>query len=545
MGDIQFSAKHRQDMLEEMARKSLDVLVIGGGITGCGIALDAANRGMRVGLLDMQDFGAGTSSRSTKLIHGGLRYLKQLELRLVKEVGRERAVLYHNAPHIVYPEPMLLPLIKGGTYGKLSTSIGLWVYDRLAGVKRRERRRMLTVQETLEKEPLLARDRLKGSGYYVEYRTDDARLTLEVVKTAVSQGALACNYAQVTELLYEAGLCIGAKVEDKISGKGYSILANKVVNAAGPWGDDIRQLDQSLKGKRLHITKGVHLVVDQKRFPLQQATYFDVEDGRMIFAIPRANKTYIGTTDTNYAGDYREPHMTDQDRDYLIAACNAMFPSVQLTSADIESFWVGLRPLIHVEGKSPSELSRKDEVILSKSNLITIAGGKLTGYRRMAERVVNLVAKQLEKEQKRIFSPCQTDQQVLSGGEVEGPQYWPRFRKNRINLLIEHGLNPQYAEQAVKRYGTNIGKVLEYKEEALSLSKRYGLPWFTVAEALYSRRFEMTVTADDFLTRRISAKYFDAPFYKQYKPAVEQLFKSFTQQEEEHLQYKLSSRATT
>ncbi|MEM7039750.1 MAG: glycerol-3-phosphate dehydrogenase/oxidase, partial [Bacteroidota bacterium] len=380
-------SRKRSEKAQKLQTGEFDLLVIGGGMTGAGIALDGASRGLKTALVEMQDFGAGTSSRSTKLIHGGLRYLKQFEIKLVREVGQERAILYANAPHIVIPEQMILPVMKGGTYGRFGLSIGLWIYDRLAKVRKDERRKMMSAERALRFEPLMRKDGLKSAGMYHEYRTDDARLVMEVMKTAAHQGAVCMNHVKATELIYEAGKIKGAKVEDRFSGEKYEIRAKVVVNAAGPWVDEVRKLDNSLKGKRLHHTKGVHLVVPHARLPLKYAVYFDIFDGRMMFAIPRGRWTYFGTTDTTYENDLVHPRVTRSDADYLLKAVNHMFPSVKLTDADVRSSWAGIRPLIHEDGKSPSELSRKDEIFYSETGLVTIAGGKLTGFRKMAERV--------------------------------------------------------------------------------------------------------------------------------------------------------------
>ncbi|WP_041808378.1 glycerol-3-phosphate dehydrogenase/oxidase [Evansella cellulosilytica] len=503
-----FSQQNRQHFLNEMSSGELDLLIIGGGITGCGIALDAANRGLKVGLLEMQDFAAGTSSRSTKLIHGGLRYLKQLEIKLVKEVGRERAILHENAPHIVKPEPMLLPLIKNGSFGKISTSFGLYVYDRLAQVKKQERRKMLSKEEALKKEPLLRDEGLKGAGLYYEYQTDDARLTLEVVKTAFSLGANAVNYCGVEELIYnESGKVNGGVAFDSISGKTHHIYAKKIVNATGPWVDSIRKQDRSLTGKHLHVTKGVHIVVDQKRFPLRQAMYFDVEDGRMIFAIPRADKTYIGTTDTTYRGDLADPTVSIEDKNYLIKATNNMFPSINISVDDIESSWAGLRPLIHEEGKSPSDLSRKDEIFLSNSGLITIAGGKLTGFRKMAEKTVNLVVKQLAEEYRGSYPRCETQHITLSGGDVGGANRWENFVKEKLELASKIGFEKKKAWTLIHRYGTNVDKVFE---RFVELNKyRFNTECELKAELYYCVEEEMVVKAEDYLIRRTGDYYFN------------------------------------
>ncbi|SDW02521.1 homodimeric glycerol 3-phosphate dehydrogenase (quinone) [Marininema mesophilum] len=498
---MRFSAKSRIRFLEEMQEDQLDLLVIGGGITGAGIAWDAASRGLKVGLVEKQDYAGGTSSRSTKLIHGGLRYLKQFEINLVREVGQERALLFERAPHIVIPQPMMLPIYQGGTYGKFSSSIGLAVYDRLAGVIKEERRKMLSKDETLRQEPMLKGDGLKGSGLYVEYRTDDARLTVEVMKTAASLGAKTVNYAEAESFIYENDRVLGARIKDRVGGGSYEVRAKEVVNAAGPWVDTLREKDASLSGKRLHLTKGVHIVVPHERLPLKQPIYFDVPDGRMIFAIPRAGVTYIGTTDTNYNGSIDKPTMTVEDRDYLLEGINSVFLEAKLTAQDVESGWAGIRPLIHEEGKDPSELSRKDEIFESKTGLITIAGGKLTGFRKMAERVVDLVNKRLEGAGVTSFVPCKTDRLPISGGGDMGPKGFERFKAEWIQRLTDKGTDPAKAEELVYLYGRHVAEVWKRAgEEPANLEE---------AQVAYAIEEEMAVTPADYLIRRTGNLYFN------------------------------------
>ncbi|MCL6547561.1 MAG: glycerol-3-phosphate dehydrogenase/oxidase [Alicyclobacillus sp.] len=490
-----------------MSQQPLDLLVVGGGITGAGIALDAAVRGMKVGLVEKQDFAAGTSSRSTKLIHGGLRYLKQGEVRLVREVGRERAILYRNAPHVVVPEKMLLPIVKGGTYGWLATSLGLWVYDRLAGVAKPERRIMLSKAQAERVEPLLRRDILRGAGLYTEYRTDDARLTVEVAKTAASRGAWCVNYAGVTDFLYDGGRLAGARVRDNLTGEVFEIRARVVVNAAGPWVDAVRSLDGPVRGKRLHLTKGVHIVVRRSRLPLAHSVYFDVPDGRMVFAIPRGECTYIGTTDTDYQGPLESPEATEEDVRYLLNAANHMFPEPRLTEHDIIASWAGMRPLIHEDGKSPSELSRRDEIMLSDTGLVTIAGGKLTGYRKMAERVVNLVAARLEAAGDRQFPPCTTDRIALSGGAFHNPDEVPQLADELAERALALGLDPVQASALVWRYGVHARGILERAaDEALTAPPEWAL---LRAELRYGVECEMVCTLSDFFVRRTSRLWFE------------------------------------
>lgn len=502
------SSHKRESIVKEMASEQLDLLVIGGGVTGAGIALDAASRGLRVGLVEKQDFAAGTSSRSTKLIHGGLRYLKQGDVKLVQEVGRERAILYRNAPHIVIPEKMILPIVKQGTYGKFATSIGLWIYDLLAGVDRAERRVMLSKRETAEKEPLIRTDILKGGGLYYEYRTDDARLTIEVMKTAAAHGAKCVNYVQAEELIYDNGKAIGVIVTDLINGQSHRIMAKKIVNAAGPWVDGLRQKDGSLHGKRLHLTKGVHLVVPHDRLPLKQSVYFDVAGGRMIFAIPRNRCTYIGTTDTNYQGVLERPEVTQEDVDYLLKAVNDMFPTVKLTEDDITSSWAGLRPLIHEDGKSPSELSRKDEIFHSPTGLITIAGGKLTGFRKMAERVVDLVMNQLSQEDGRAVKSCKTDQIVLSGGDFPSAAAMRPFIRQQAERAAQYGVTEAQISDLVGKYGTNTEKIVSSLPDILtpSIDSAYAL---VLAELSFCLQEEMVMNLNDFLIRRTGRLFFE------------------------------------
>jgi glycerol-3-phosphate dehydrogenase len=504
-----FSNLRRNEISEHLSTQEFDLLIIGGGITGAGIALDAASRGLKTALVEMQDFAAGTSSRSTKLVHGGLRYLKQLDIAVVKEVGKEREIVYENGPHVTTPVWMLLPLYEGGTFGKVTTSIGLRVYDYLAGVKREERRKMLNVHETLVKEPLLKKTGLKGGGYYVEYRTDDARLTIEVLKKAVEKGAVTMNYTKVSALLYQNQKISGAEISDHITGETYCIKAKKVVNATGPWVDKVREMDASKHGKSLILSKGVHLVIDQSRLPLKQAIYFDTTDGRMVFAIPRNGKAYIGTTDTFYQGDLINPVMTEADRNYLIESIRFIFPEANVTVEDVESSWAGIRPLIHEDGKGPSEISRKDEIWESSSGLITIAGGKLTGYRKMAETVVDLVADHIGKENGRYIKSCQTMNLPISGGDVGGASKLPEYIERNRNQGVSVGLDDAEAKKLLLMYGTNAPVIFQLIKERRTEAEDYQLPLSLFGQLIYSIKEEMVFTPLDFFFRRTGTLLFE------------------------------------
>lgn len=516
-----FSARRREETLRGMSAERLDLLVIGGGITGAGIAWDASLRGLRTGLVEMRDFSWGTSSRSTKLVHGGLRYLKQGEVKLVMEVGRERALLHRKAPHIVIPAPMMLPIYKGGTYGYWMSAIGLYVYDWLAGVKRGERRIMYGRAKTIELEPMFKREGLRGAGYYYEYRTDDSRLTVEIAKTAHGHGAKLVNYAKAVGFLYERGRAVGVQVEDTLTGNVYPVYAKKIVNAAGPWVDRVRSQDHEVKGKRLLLTKGVHLVVDHARLPIRQSVYIDVPDGRMIFLIPREGKTYIGTTDTFYKGSIEEPRTTRGDRDYLLQAVNHAFPDARLGPDDVESSWSGLRPLIGEDGKGPSEISRKDEIFRSESGLITIAGGKLTGFRKMAEKVVDLIERELAEEEGRTAVGCRTDRDDISGGDRGGMSSYEEYRRQWIAHGERLGIGAADADYLLSRYGSNVGVIYDtYAGLARGTDAARGRgdidatgrpidPRLLEAELSYSVDHEMAVCATDYLVRRTGLVTFD------------------------------------
>ena len=498
-----FSFHTRTSTFQRMSTRHYDLVVIGGGITGAGIALDAALRGLRVALVEKHDFAFGTSSRSTKLIHGGLRYLKQLEFGLVKEVGSERAIVHKLAPHLTVAEKMLLPLNEGRGLGSFLTSFGLKLYDWLAGVNFEDQRKMLTRNQTLKAEPLLKPDDIKGSGLYAEYRTDDARLTTEIIKSAAHYGADILNYVEVTGFVYENEHVKSITLRDRLSDKTIQVRGAAIVNATGPWVDTLRELDQSKKGKQLHLTKGVHIVVPKEKLPIKQALYFDVPDGRMIFAIPRGRTTYIGTTDTDYKGDIEHVSTTREDAAYLISAVNETFPSIKLSLMDIESSWAGLRPLIHEDGKSASELSRKDEIFISHSGLISIAGGKLTGYRKMAERVVDLVIKKYFED--RQLKKCFTDKVQFLGSEFSNAKDVKEYTKRIETQLKQYGLESR-AGYLVSNYGRHTNLIMEHLKKQndtktdLTLAK---------AELWYTVNYEMVITPRDFFIRRTGMLFFD------------------------------------
>ncbi|HCW06082.1 MAG TPA: glycerol-3-phosphate dehydrogenase, partial [Cytophagales bacterium] len=349
---------------------------------------------------------------------------------------------------------------------------------------------------------------VKGGAIYAEYRTDDARLTIEIIKTASANDATVANYVEAIDFLYENGKAVGVQVNDQISNEIFEVRATSIVNAAGPWVDTLREKDKSKTGKKLHLTKGVHIVVSKEKLPIAQAIYFDVGDGRMIFAIPRGRITYIGTTDTNYYSNIDEVHTAKEDAEYLIKAVNQTFTNADLTLNDIESSWAGLRPLIHEEGKSASELSRKDEIFESPSGLISIAGGKLTGYRKMAERVVDLVVKNHFDEDE--LRSCLSGSIELTQPAFKNYDEVKKYKQEIIERLKVHQLQNQ-VDYLVSTYGKQTDSILADFEKQTEPDLELRL---ISSELNFCVENEMVMSASDFFVRRTGMLYFDLPRLK-------------------------------
>lgn len=494
----EFSVRTRQRNLERLASERLDLLIIGGGITGAGIARDAILRGLRVGLVERRDFACGTSSRSSKLIHGGLRYLPQGDVALVMEAANERRAVRQIGPHLTRPQQMLVPVHSRSGY--LTINAGLFTYDRMARVHKEERNRMLGREETLALEPLLRPERIYGAGLYYEYLTDDARLVIDALKAAAALGALIVNRTAVTSFLHEGGGISGVVAHDESSGDELPIQARVIVNAAGPWVDAVRLLEGEGEKQRLHLTKGIHLILPRERLDVGRCVVMNAADKRSVFVIPRGDVVYLGTTDTDYDGRFDDPPITAEDAEYLLAAANATFAVDRLTFDDVVGAWAGLRPLLHQEGKKPSEISRKDEVMISAGGLISIAGGKLTTFRKMAERITDMVAERLTAQGLRLPDKLgDSESYPLSGGDIDSgvatyithlQQRWPRVAADVV-------------ERLVSLYGSNGERMVEAMANDPKLGERCAADSpVTYSEVAYAVREEMALSVEDFLERR-------------------------------------------
>src|SRR5437879_6467876 len=402
-----------------MASEPVDVLVIGGGITGAGIARDAALRGFRTAVVDKGDLGGGTSSLSSRLIHGGIRYLEQGAFRLVFEASRERRVLLGIAPHLVHPLPFLFPVYRGARVPAWKLRAGMWLYDLLAAFNNVKAHRWLGPKATKRLEPGLRDRELKGAALYYDAQADDARLVIATIRSAAQAGALVANYADVTALIKPDGRVGGATVRDELTGRASTVRALVVVNAAGPWVDRVRRLDDAGSELLLRPTKGVHVAVPRKRGRHTTAVNLTSPiDGRVMFVLPWGDLSYIGPTDPDAAASPDELRATADDVVYLLRSANAFFPHARLSPADVIASWAGLRPLLRPPRQvGPSAASREHRLVESPSGLLTIAGGKLTTYRVMARDAVGRGAARLRPLDGRPRGPrAPTDRLPLPGG---------------------------------------------------------------------------------------------------------------------------------
>ncbi|TLZ69467.1 MAG: glycerol-3-phosphate dehydrogenase/oxidase, partial [Methanobacteriota archaeon] len=357
----EFSARTRAANLESMVREPLDVLVIGGGIVGAWTALSASAQGYRTGLVERSDFASGTSGKTSRLVHGGLRYLQQLRLGLVREAARERDVLLRLIPDLVKPITFLIPVYGDRGPKGWQLRIGLWLYDSVSRDKVLPRRRWLTREEALRREAGLNPRGLVRAATYADAITSDARLVLRVVQTAASAGVLVANYASVEELIREGGRVRGARVLDEVSGRRIAVRATVVVNATGVW---VGELQEPTHRLRLRPTKGAHILVPRRRIGNTGAVTLPTRDGRVVFVLPWGALSLVGTTDTDYRGLREEPEPDGTDVEYLLGAANEGFPDARLSAADVVSAYAGLRPLIDSGERRESDISRRHDIIV-------------------------------------------------------------------------------------------------------------------------------------------------------------------------------------
>ncbi len=501
---MNLSPEARQRILEQMDEETFDVLVIGGGITGAGIARDAALRGLKTALIEKDDFGAGTSSKSSKLVHGGFRYLRQLQFGLVHEALVERKILRGLAPHLVYPMRCLLPVYRGSRPPAILIHIGMFLYDILASDRNIGRYRMVSAEELHDMEPGYRQDGLRKAAEYSDCWGDDFRLVMSTVQSAAQHGALVANHVMAADAIMQNRRMAGVLAKDQLSGEEISIKSRVVANAAGPWSDHVRQALLKQKERRVRLTKGVHIIVSTEDLPLRHAfMQFAIQDGRPIFAIPWKKIVLLGTTDTDYSGDPDQISVERSDVDYLLESFNYYFPKAHLTDARILSTFAGLRPLIFEGDKAPSQVSREYQIFEGPENFFSIVGGKLTTYRKMAKHMVDRLTRRLATSfHVTARNPnCITDTVPLWGGEI---QDYEEFQRKWISRGVDtYGFDGEVAEHLIERYGANIPKVLAKFEETPNAFDRIHphLP-YVWGELSYTIDHEMTLSLEDFLIRR-------------------------------------------
>jgi glycerol-3-phosphate dehydrogenase len=498
MSQQEFSARTRHENLEKMREREFDLIVIGGGVTGAAIARDATTRGFKVALLEKGDFASGTSSRSSKLVHGGLRYLKHAKFGLVFGALRERWTLRRNAPRLVKPLTFLIPVYEDSGTGKLQLSLGLWLYDVLALFRTEKIHAWLGPGEVKSRQPMIRRSGLAGGGVYYDCMTDDALLVLAIIKDSWARGALVANHTKVVGFQKDRGKIVGVNVVDLISGAPFNVHGKVVVNATGPWSDTLRKLDDPSSESKLRPAKGAHLLLPRELIEGDDAVVIESRrDGRSLFVIPWENFWLVGTTDTDFNGDLDRVTASKEDVAYILESFRGSFPDCKVNSGDVISTYAAVRPLAGELGISEDDVSRDQLIFESGSGLVSIIGGKLTTHRSMGEALVNYVSAKLARESATYaVHGCGTQQLPLDYDQSGLTQEIDR-------LTREGGVESVVASHLVEAYGPEATKVLEIAREGGELSSRIsvGAPYL-LAEARYAARYQMAVKLADFIFRR-------------------------------------------
>ncbi len=478
--------------------QTFDLLIIGGGIVGAGIARDAAQRGFSCALVEAGDFASGTSSKTTKLIHGGLRYLEQLDFPLVRESLRERELLLKLAPRLVQPLPFLIPVVGNSPRPWPLVRLGALLYDWLAGKSSVGKHRVLRGSKLHQAEPLLQKSSAQRAVLYSDAQMDDTRLVLSTILAAADEGAVVLNYMKVVEWRSEAGRLTGAKVEDQLSGQRHAIQAKRIVNATGPWADRLRQMADPNLSPIVRPSKGIHLVYPD--VGLRHALVLASEsDQRIFFLIPWRGLTLIGTTDTDYSGDPGAVQATSEEVEYLIRETNRLLPQLRLERERIISTFAGVRPLAAQEHKDPWAVSRTHLIHEDSNGMVTIVGGKFTTFRKIAEDVVDWLARKFREKK---LNPCKTAQSPI--GPASGTWRSEEMKELLQSLLQYAQIYPSEVSRLVQRYGAGARTILQWIRQ----DPRWAKPLcphhpFTRGEVRYAVEEEMALSLSDLLWRRL------------------------------------------
>ncbi|MES2963902.1 MAG: glycerol-3-phosphate dehydrogenase/oxidase [Bdellovibrionota bacterium] len=492
-----FSVADRAQNVARLASEEFDLLIIGGGITGAGAARDAASRGMKVALVEAKDFAIGTSSRSSKLIHGGIRYLENMEFGLVFEALSERRLLFELAPHLVHPLRFVLPLYKGGRVGMFKMGLGMWLYDALSMFEAPELHERLSSKESTERLPLLQTKELLGSYVYSDAYMDDDRLCIETHRAASKLGAVAANYVKADDAELKNGKVASVGVTDTTTGKSFRIRAKHFISTTGPWTDQVASQLLGDWRKLLRPSKGVHLTFDRKRLPLHQAVVMAAEK-RIVFGIPRHEMIIIGTTDTDYSGDPYDVDANEEDVKYLLGVASQYFPGAKLTANDIISTYAGVRPLVDDGSATESKTSREHVIINDPRNVTFVAGGKYTTYRRMAEHTVEEALKNFSVEEQVRFGRGDTKKALNPLATIE---LMDQSRRHAGEWCKEYGIDKGSMEIMIDRHGAEaLDLITEGRHVADFSSSSEDRIW--AFEAVHAIRHTMCRGLIDFYVRR-------------------------------------------
>jgi glycerol-3-phosphate dehydrogenase len=498
---------NRDEQLLQLKQTDIwDIIIIGGGATGLGAAVDAANRGLKTLLVEKYDFAKGTSSRSTKLLHGGVRYLAQGNIKLVKSALRERGLLLQNAPHLAKPITFVIPAIRW--YDTYFYGIGLILYDFLAGKLGLSKTKFTNKKNICNYLPTLNNTKINGGVLYEDGQFDDARFAINLAQTAIKQGATIINYANVIGLIKENNIIKGVTIEDTIHQKKYVVKAKVVINATGVFVEKILALDDEKSNPILSPSQGVHIVVDSKFFSGANALMIPkTKDGRVLFAVPWHSKVVIGTTDTLVKKVSDEPIALQEEIDFIIDHFN-LYNKIRITNSDVLSVFVGLRPLLKKENiKSTASLNRDHTIIISTTQLITITGGKWTTYRKMAADVIDKAFAYLQKP----YIKCGTENLHLQG-----------------YTLIQH------KNEVLHCYGSDATAIeLIMKNDIILQEKIHDKYNYTTAQIIWAMQNEMAVTIEDVLARRIRLLFLDAKSAIEAAPKVAKIMSTYLQKNNE------------
>lgn len=489
--------------LGDVIGRTFDIAIVGGGVTGASTAREAALRGLSTVLVEKGDFASGTSSRSTKLLHGGVRYLESYQFKLVRESCRERELMLKLAPHLATVRPFIYVLYRGYPESMFLLNAGLTAYDIFSGSPLKRHHRMLRGAALLREEPHLNPAGLRGGGWYYDFLTDDARFTIESLKGAAEAGALVANYMDVTGLVVERGRVGGVEVADRLTGERGTILARQVINTSGPWTDQVRFLEPGVRDRLLRPTKGIHIVVRKRDFPLNHAVFLrSPRDNRVVWPIPALDDelVYIGTTDTEYDGSLDHVTATAEDVDYLLEAANFAIPDARLGLGHVVATWAGLRPLIKPEGDlAASAVSRDHQIMMSPAGLLSIAGGKMTTARLMGEQVVDAAVRALGTNFGIHGVPRSRSAAVpLSGGDASA-----RFAARRRTSELS-SVDPAIRRRWLATYGGNASALVDHVVTDPEAGRGLGARHLSLAEVRYAVEEEMARTVADFFARRAS-----------------------------------------